>query len=274
MPITIREDIVYILLDKLSQTKGKESQTVDFQNTDFTGRDLTVSDFLGHLDYLNQNGYIEAEFTGNAYATQEDVPALVNVEELDFRLANTLGAPDGPLPHLIRFKQAKLTPKGEQTLERMQQNYPQALQTGPVVPIATKELPFLEKVRLKAELPDIFDARDLTITVYRTIRDLMSTESSEKIKSELKDTQQEMYELWKDNNPIVAWLSKLRPPLKFDGKTFLFRIEQEGGLPRGTDGVKVVKAVFSATKDDLSEARIKEIESVLPDDIKGLWQTA
>lgn len=277
MPIKIREDVAYILLEKISQANQKGSEKVDFDNTDFTGRNLTVSDFLGHLDYFNQKGYIDAEFTGNAYARQEDVPSLVEAEDegIDFRIANTLGAPDGPLPHLIRFKKASLTEKGHQALQHMQENYPQALEKGPRVPIASKDLPFLERVQLKAELPDIFDARDLTIIVYRTLRDLMTTESSEKIKSEFKeDNKEELHELWKDNNPLVAWLSKIRPPLNFDGQTFLRRIEQEGGVPRGTDGVKVIKAVFSATKEELSDAMKKEIEAVLPDDIKNIWQAA
>ncbi len=274
MPIKIREDIAYILLNKINEANQQGSEKIDFNNTDFTGRNLTISDFLGHLDYFNQKGYIEAEFTGNAYAKQEDVPSLVEADDIDFRIANTLGAPDGPLPHLIRFKKASLTEKGHKALQRMQENYPQALEKGPAVPIATKDLPFLEKVQLKAELPDIFDARDLTIVVYRTLRDLMTTESSEKIKSELKDNREELHELWKDSNPFVAWLSKIRPPLTFDGETFLRRIEQEGGVPRGTNGIKVIKAVFSATKEELSDAMKKEIEAVLPDNIKEIWQAA
>ncbi|WP_107670757.1 DUF2267 domain-containing protein [Cyanothece sp. BG0011] len=277
MPIKIREDVAYILLNKINQANQQGSERVDFNKTDFTGRNLTVSDFLGQLDYFNQKGYIDAEFTGNAYAKQEDVPSLVEAEDkgVDFRIANTLGAPDGPLPHLIRFKKASLTEKGHKALQRLQENYPQALEKGPKVPIATKDLPFLEKVQLKAELPDIFDARDLTIIVYRTLRDLMTTESSEKVKSEFKeDNKEELHELWKDNNPLVSWLSKIRPPLKFDGQTFLRRIEQEGGVPRGTDGVKVIKAVFSATKEELSDGMKQEIEAVLPDNIKNIWQAA
>ncbi|MDJ0660306.1 MAG: DUF2267 domain-containing protein [Crocosphaera sp.] len=275
MPIKIREDVAYILLNKINQANQQGSEKVDFNNTDFTGRNLSVSDFLGHLDYFNQKGYIEAEFTGNAYAKQEDVPSLVETHNIvDFRIANTLGAPDGPLPHLIRFKKASLTEKGHKALQRLEENYPQALQKGPQVPIVTKDLPFLEKVQLKAELPDIFDAKDLTIIVYRTLRDLMTTESSEKVKSELKDDNEEIHDLWKDNNPLVAWLSKIRPPLTFDGKTFLRRIEQEGGVPRGTNGIKVIKAVFSATKEELSDDMKKEIEAVLPDDIKTIWQSA
>ncbi len=274
MPIKIREDIAYILLNKINQVNQQGSEKVDFNNTDFTGRNLSVSDFLGHLDYFNQKGYIEAEFSGNAYAKQEDVPSLVEADDIDFRIANTLGAPDGPLPHLIRFKKAALTEKGHQALQRLEKNYPQALEKGPHVSIVTKDLPFLEKVQLTAELPDIFDAKDLTIIVYRTLRDLMTTESSEKVKSELKNDNEEIHDLWKDNNPLVAWLSKIRPPLIFDGRTFLRRIEQEGGVPRGTDGIKVINAVFSATKDELSDGMRKEIEAVLPDDIKTLWQSA
>ena len=61
--------------------------SVDFNATDFTGRNLTISDFLGHLDYLNQKQYIDADFSGNAYANQEDVPDLVDEEEVDFRVS-------------------------------------------------------------------------------------------------------------------------------------------------------------------------------------------
>ena len=283
MPIALKDDVMYILLKKIHEKDGSGMHTVDFQATDFTGRNLTISDFLGHLDYLNQKKYIEADFTGNAYANQEDVPDLVDEEEVDFRVANTFGAPDGPLPHLIRFKKAELTPKGEKMLERMENNPPSALQEGASTPIVSRDTDFLEKVALKAELPDIFDARDLTTIVYRTMRDLMTTEASKAVESELheeaeksqqKGLQREIAELWHDNNPIVAWLSDIRPPLKFDADTFIFRVEKEGGLPKGTTGEKVISAVFSATKEELSESRIKEIEGFLPGKIQDMWKSA
>ncbi len=273
---------MYILLQKIKAGENT-GHTVDFKSTDFTGRNLTISDFLGHLDYLNQKEYIDADFTGNAYANQEDVPDVIDSKEVDFRVANTLGAPDGPLPHLIRFKRAALTDRGEKMLERMQESPPSALDEGPVTTIVGKDTPFLEEVALKAELPDIFDARDLVTVVYRTMRDLMSTEAAEKVESELhrpaeptdkKRLQEEIAQLWKDENPIVSWLSKVRPPLKFDDETFLFRIKQEGGLPKGTNAEKVVKAIFSATKDELSSERVAEIGEFLPGKIKQLWQEA
>ncbi|GAB4540577.1 MAG: hypothetical protein Tsb0014_31890 [Pleurocapsa sp.] len=283
MTIALRDDVMYILLKKIHEKEDTGKHSVDFKTTDFTGRRLTISDFLGHLDYLNQKQYIDADFSGNAYAKQEDVPDLVDSEEVDFRVANTLGAPDGPLPHLIRFKKAKLTEKGQRMLERMEQNPPESLNKGVSTAIIDKDTPFLEKVALKAELPDIFDARDLTVIVYRTMRDLMTTETSKAVESELhkaakpsekKSLQQEIAELWHDTNPLVAWLSNVRPPLEFDADTFIKRIEKEGGIPRGTDGKKVINAVFSATKAELSKDRISEVAQFLPGKIKDMWQAA
>ena len=283
MPIALKDDIMYILLKKIHEKDGSGKHAVDFQTTDFVGRNLTISDFLGHLDYLNQKQYIDADFSGNAYANQEDVPDLIDGDEIDFRIANTLGAPDGPLPHLIKFKRAELTEKGEKMLNRMEENPPAALQGGPSTSVILKNTDFLEKVALKAELPDIFDARDLTTVVYRTMRDLMTTEESKAVESELhkqaedsdnKRLQQEIAKLWHDDNPLVAWLSSIRPPLKFDADTFIFRIEKEGGLPRGSSGEKVINAVFSATKNELSTERIQEVAKFLPGKIKDMWEAA
>jgi uncharacterized protein (DUF2267 family) len=292
MPISLREDVMYILLKKIGEGdhNGEGKHELSFTDADFAGRQLTESDFLGHLDYLNQKQYINAEFTGNAYANQEDVPDAANPKEFDARIANTYGAPDGPLPHLIAFKAAQLTEKGRKMLEKMEANPPKALEEGPAVPIATKDMPFLEKVMLKAELEDIFDARDLTEIVYRTMRDLMPTEAQDRVAEELKGEealpteekalQNEIVDLWKDTNPIVGWLSRVRPPFHgpapfiIDDNLFVFRVEQEGGVQSGISGETIVKAVFSATKDELSEERIQEIVEFLPGRIKEMWQQA
>lgn len=284
MPIALKDDVMYILLRKINEGNGQGKHSVDFQATDFTGRNLTISDFLGHLDYLNQKQYIDADFSGNAYANQEDVPDLIDGEEVDFRVANTFGAPNGPLPHLIKFKRAKLTEKGDKMLARMNENPPEALRTGASTPIVDKYTPFLEEVALKAQLPDIFDARDLTNVVYRTMRDLMSNEASEAVKAELHDEiekdaknkrlQDEIADLWKDDNPIVSWLSKVRPQLKFDADTFIYRIEKEGGVPRGTSAEMVINAVFSATKEELSDNVKQQVSEFLPGKIKDMWESA
>ena len=254
MPINLREDVAFIILQKI-QEGGQGMQEISFSETDFTGRGLTKSDFLGHLDYLNQKQYIQAKFSGNAYANQEK----------------------GALPNLITFEEAKLTDKGQKLLERMEANPPKALDKGPATPIATKNMPFLEKVMVKGCLNDIFDARDISEVVFRTMRDMMTTEASERVSQELNQSAEptnEIADLWKDTNPIVAFLSKVRPPLKIDSDTFLFRIRQEGGLQKGVDERMVVKSVFSATKEELSQERIKEMEGFLPDTILKLWQEA
>lgn len=284
MPIALREDVMYILLKKIGEgDHGQGKHEVSFTATDFAGRQMTESDLLGHLDYLNQKQYIDAQFSGNAYANQEDVPDAVDPKEFDFRVANSFGAADGPLPHLIEFERAQLTEKGRKMLEKMDANPPKSLEEGPVVPIATKDMPFLEKVMFKGELEDIFDARDITEVVFRTMRDMMTTEASDRVADELhkeaeptedKALQNEIAELWKDTNPIVSFLSRIRPPLIIKSDTFLFRIRQESGLPQGVEPETVIKAVFSATKDELSEDRVKEIAGFLPDEIRQMWEQA
>ena len=151
------------------------------------------------------------------------------------------------------------------------------------ITILDRDKLFLEKVRRQANLPDIFDARDITVVVFRTMGDLMTTEASDQVAEELhkqalsteqKALQDEIADLWKDTNPLVTFLSRIRPPLKIDSKLFLRRINQEAGLPRGVDAEIVIKAVFSATKDELSKERVQEISSSLPDQIRQMWEQA
>ena len=282
MPIPLREDVAYIILKKINES-GQRMHEVGFDAEDFIGRSLTQAELLGHLDYLNQMQFIKAEFTGNAYANQEDVPDAVDAKEFDLRIANSFGSPDGPLPHLITFKAAELTEKGRKILERMEANPPEALNEGPSVAIATDDMPFLEKVAIRGNLEDIFDARDITEVVFRTMRDMMTKEASDRVAGELhemveptedKALQNEIADLWNDTNPITRFLSRVRPPLKIKSGTFLFRINQEAGLPRAVGAETIVKAVFWATKEELSEERIKEVAGFLPDEIRQLWNEA
>ncbi|MBD2438637.1 DUF2267 domain-containing protein [Nostoc sp. FACHB-110] len=156
-------------------------------------------------------------------------------------------------------------------------------------PIAEKNLPFLEKVKQKSGLADLYDARDITEVVFRVMRDLMTTEAADHVEAELhkpaeetedKSLQLEIAELWHDTNPIVSFLSRVRPPwqgpgiFKIDSDRFLFRVANEGTMPPNVDREQVVKAVFSATKDELSPERIEEIASWLPDRVSQLWEEA
>jgi uncharacterized protein (DUF2267 family) len=291
MPIAIRDDAVYILLKKIADFNQQGGQgDIEFSPTDFTGLGLTESDLLGHLDYLNQRQYIEAQFSGNAYGNQEDVPSAVNPKEFDLRVANTFGANDGPLPHLIDFKRATLTEKGQSMLADMEANPPEDLDQGPKVPLLNEHTPFLEKVKIKGGLPDIYDARDLTETVFRVMRDVMSTAEADRVEAELHDEvlpteekalQMEVADLWKDRNPIVGLLSRIRPPLKapaplgIDSTLFLTRVDNEGGVPKTVNAEIVVSAVFSATKDELSPERIEAVAAWLPEGkVREIWQAA
>jgi uncharacterized protein (DUF2267 family) len=148
---------------------------------------------------------------------------------------------------------------------------------------------FLQKVMANGGLVDPYDARDITEVVFRVMRDLMTTDASDRVESELheeileteeKALQMQVSDLWKDTNPIVGFLSRLRPPLKgpgllgIDSERFVTRVQNEAGMPPTVNPNQVIKAVFSATKDELSAERIQEISVCLPDQISELWQQA
>ncbi len=136
--------------------------------------------------------------------------------------------------------------------------------------ISPNEQAFLEKVMQRSSIPDIYDARDITIVVLRSLRDLMSTDLADRTESEFDD--EKIAKLWKDDNPIVAALAKIRPPLNINTETFLRRIRQEGGVPKNVSPESAVIAVFSAVREELSPERTKEIASFLPDGLKVMWE--
>lgn len=253
---------MYILLSKMGdRPMSDEAKPIKFEGTDFTGRSVNRQDILSHLDYLNQKGLIEAEFEGDAYADEGP----------------------NPVPEHISLQTAKITPSGKELLEKMKANPPEAMRSGPSTEIATKDTDFLKKVMLKGSIEDIYDARDITEVVFRTMRDLMTTEAQQDVAGDLHtatmDTDKkalagEVADLWADSNPIVRFLSKVRPPLKFSDETFLFRIEKEGGIPKTTGPNTVVKAVFSATKEELSPERVSEVAEFLPGKVRTLWEEA
>lgn len=163
------------------------------------------------------------------------------------------------------------------------------------VAIADRDRSFLEKVMVEGGFADPYDARDFTEVVFRVMRDLMTTEASDRVAEDLhtevmetdeKVLQMEITDLWKDTNPLVGFLSRVRPPwqgpgiFKINSDRFFFRVANEGGFERApdhkdADRKQAVKAVFSATKRELSEERIQEIATWLPEGgVRELWQQA
>lgn len=140
----------------------------------------------------------------------------------------------------------------------------------PSAKMSPAEQAFLENVMKKSNIPDIYDARDITIVVFRALRDLMTTEAADRIGASFDD--EKVAKLWKDDNPIAATLSKLRPPLNVDTKTFLRRVGQEAGVPKDVSAESAVIAVFSTVRDELSPERTQEISSFLPDGLKVMWE--
>lgn len=143
--------------------------------------------------------------------------------------------------------------------------------------------PFLETVMAKGNLKDLHEAKNAAEVVFRTMRDVMTTEAAERVAEELDAAddrredagleEQEVEDLWKDTNPLVRFLSKIRPQLEIKPENFLVRIRQEGNLP-GADAETIIKAVFSATKEELSQERVQEIAGFVPGEIQEMWQQA
>lgn len=259
MTITnLRDDISYSLLKKIAQTDGNQApHEVNFTKSDFDERDLSLDSLEQHLEYLTLNEYINADVAG------------------------------GNAPESFSLN-AELTEKGQYLLKRLAEKYAPNKERQ-AVSIDSKDMAFLEKVMVKGNIPDPFDARDITEVVFRVMRDLMTTEASDRVAEELheevletkdKALHMEIADLWKDTNPIVGFLSRVRPPwqgpgiFKINDDRFLFRVANEGMLPPERDREQVVKAVFSATKDELSEERIQEVASWLPGKVRQLWEEA
>ena len=254
----LRDDISYILLKKIGETVGSEAnEKINITPAEFDKAELTQESLQEHLEYLTVNEYVNADVTSGEQ-------------------------------NYLTLNQAELTEKGKYLLKKLGSKYDAAGQSK-AVSIDAKDMAFLEKVMSKGDIPDPFDARDITEVVFRVMRDLMTTEASDRVAEELheevletedKALQMEIADLWKDTNPIVGLLSRVRPPwqgpgiFKITDDRFLFRVANEGGMPPERDREQVVKAIFSATKDELSSERIQEIASWLPGKVRQLWEEA
>lgn len=135
--------------------------------------------------------------------------------------------------------------------------------------ISDSQKGFLEQVMQKANFSDIYDARDTTVVVFRTMRDIMTTEAADRIEASFQN--KGIAKLWRDDNLIVRFLSRLRPPLEIDSEVFMRRIAQEGSVPKDVTPQGVVIAVFSTVKKELPEEIVKEISGYLPDGVQVLW---
>lgn len=129
---------------------------------------------------------------------------------------------------------------------------------------------FLEQVMQKANFSDIYDARDTTVVVFRTLRDMMTTEASDRVEAAF--TNPGIAKLWRDDNLIVRLLSRWRPPLTIDSEVFMRRIAQEGSVPKDVTAQGVAIAVFSTVKSELPAEIVKEISGYLPEAVKVLWE--
>ena len=144
-----------------------------------------------------------------------------------------------------------------------------------------KNQTFLDKVIANSNLQTVNEAQTATKVVFRILRDLLPREEVDKLADELREdapkADMEIKDLFKDTNPMVSFFSYISPiqQLNIDKDTFMLRLKQEGAIRHDTDAEEVTKAVFSATKAEISSAQIENVAKCISDDeIRTLWQQA
>ena len=143
-----------------------------------------------------------------------------------------------------------------------------------------KNQTFLDKVIANSNLQTVNEAQTATKVVFRILRDLLPREEVDKLADELREdapkADMEIKDLFKDTNPMVSFFSYISPiqQLNIDKDTFMLRLQQEGAIREEADAETVTKAVFSATKDELSQEQIDNVTKCLGDEIRTLWQQA
>ena len=144
-----------------------------------------------------------------------------------------------------------------------------------------KNKAFLDKVIANSNLQTVDEAQTATKVVFRILRDLLPREEVDKLADELREdapkADMEIKDLFKDTNPMVSFFSYISPiqQLNISKDTFMLRLQQEGAIRHDTDAEQVTKAVFSATKDEISSEQIENVAKCISDDqIRTLWQQA
>ena len=139
---------------------------------------------------------------------------------------------------------------------------------------------FLDIVVERTGLRTTNEAQAAANAVFRILRDLLSNRETNKIEQDLRerapDQEQEVVDLWKDLNVMVAFFSRISPiqNLHLRSSTFLLRLKEEGYLPEDVPAENVARGVFSATKELLSQERSQAIAASLPSEIRLLWEQA
>ncbi len=216
----------------------------------------------------------QADFEGGSITQAEVVTQLGELVEAQYLTATVSTDPAGAFE--VKLQQVAMTNQGITALGNLKRSLGLNVQ-------APETLSFLEKVMNQAGLDDLYDARDIAEVIFRTMRDVMPNEVADRVAAELnvqvyptddRALGKMLAELWRDTNPFVAFLSRIRSPLDIKDETFIFRVQQEGGLQRGISPEAVTSAVFTAIKAELSAERIQEIQQYMPGDIKQMWSRA
>jgi uncharacterized protein (DUF2267 family) len=148
--------------------------------------------------------------------------------------------------------------------------------------------PFIDKVTQIGHFQSRDLAEETVEVIFRSMREMMTQDAIERVREELKNKtavsaeevdipsqdkaiEKDLAELWKDPDPVAATISRDNNPHQISSDQFLDRIKQQVNLPPSVTPEGAVKAVFSLTKPELSEDRVQEVSTYLPDKIQKMW---
>ena len=122
---------------------------------------------------------------------------------------------------------------------------------------------FYRRVMLEARRADLEDARRATASVFHALRDRLTADEAGQVAAQLPA---ELKRLW-TGAEIPG-----RRPLKMDRDAFFERVRRETAQASLNEARAVVRAVFAALQDQLSQGEADDVLAQLPKDLKAVWR--
>ncbi|MCL5094289.1 MAG: DUF2267 domain-containing protein [Patescibacteria group bacterium] len=132
---------------------------------------------------------------------------------------------------------------------------------------------FVEKVKTRGELKDLFQAESASKAVLNTLAKRITPEEEKDMESQLSKGERELIGE-RDEEYRTAFFGRLglrKPVEKLHKGEFLRRVDEmtEHQLKNPE---KATTAVFSTLKDQITKGEAEDIEAQLPKDLKETWR--
>jgi len=129
---------------------------------------------------------------------------------------------------------------------------------------------FLRKVRERAGLKDVDEARRAADAVFGALRDRISHAGGDNVAAQLP---RELRKLWESG--LTEHLARsLAGVERMDLHEFLARVQNTGHLGSIGEAEVATRAVFTTLREQITPGAQRSIENQLPGDIRELWRVS